>query len=211
MSTQSGTTSDITDPSVLGKQQHIQTQHSKDSEAQATNMTLSPVKQMKSQKKNASHRCGTKATPTAPMPTPNLPGSSAVPAPKHRHTTIVIEEEDDAHSLAEGVNTVISKDRDGNITKLWHIGGPTIMIHSRVGNHDIPDRHAQSNLASDLAPSQDLSATASVCPNGGEDGDGDLPDLLDIDTDSDDESEGEADGEEIEEMSDEVEFGTFDF
>ncbi len=128
--------------------------------------------------------------------------------------TVVTEEEDDTHSLAEGVNIVISKDQDGNITELWHIGGPTIMIHSRVGNHDIPDHHAQSNLASGLAPSQDLPATVSVGsvhPNSGEDVDGDLPDLLDVDTDSDDESEGEADGKEIEEMSDEVELGMFGF
>lgn len=63
------------------------------------------------------------------------------------------------------------------------------MIHSRV-NHDISDHLAQSNLASGLSPSQDLPATVSIGslhPNGGKDDDGDLPDLLDVDTDSDDE------------------------
>lgn len=110
MSTQSGVTSDITDPAVLSKCQHIQTQHSKDSKAQTTNAIPSPAKQTKSQKKNASCQCATKATPAASKPTPNLAGSNAIPAPKHHYTTVVTEEKDDACSLAESVDTVISKD-----------------------------------------------------------------------------------------------------
>ncbi|SJL03663.1 uncharacterized protein ARMOST_16509 [Armillaria ostoyae] len=191
-------TSDITP--VPGRRQRVQSQRSKDSDAHLQEMPDSPPPQGRKNSKNRKRPSGATAEKSKVTPAAETTSTPAAnPPAKRRRTTVVTEEEDDARTIAEGVDTIITKDKDGNISRLQRIGGPTITIRTHTPTVQNPS--TQGNVMPRVG-SPGLPSASHDTQVAAENIDDELPPLQDPD-DSDDEMDVE--GEELEEFSDEAE------
>lgn len=163
-------------------------------------MPDSPPPQGRKNSKNRKRPSGATAEKSKVTPAAETTSTPAAnPPAKRRRTTVVTEEEDDARTIAEGVDTIITKDKDGNISRLQRIGGPTITIRTHTPTVQNPS--TQGNVMPRVG-SPGLPSASHDTQVAAENIDDELPPLQDPD-DSDDEMDVE--GEELEEFSDEAE------